>query len=250
MKAIILAAGRGSRLKAMTDEKPKCLVEMFEKPLIQWQLTALKKAGIDTVGVVTGYKSELLQKYGEAHFKNENWQNTNMVESLVCAKSFLAESECIVSYSDIVYHSQIVEKLAAARGDICITYDRNWLELWSLRFADPLSDAESFILDADQRLIEIGQKTPDMKRIQGQYMGLLKITPTGWKKIQSVLQPLSPSERNKLDMTSLLSLLLRNKERIVTVEIVGRWCEVDNQEDLSRYLEKLKGEGWSHDFRF
>ena len=64
MKAIILAAGRGSRMKNMTDERPKCLVELGGKPLLEYQLTALRQAGINEIAVVTGYRRELLVGYG------------------------------------------------------------------------------------------------------------------------------------------------------------------------------------------
>ena len=60
MKAIILAAGRGSRMKHLTDEKPKCLAKLGGKLLIEWQLEALSAAGINEIAIVTGYKKELL----------------------------------------------------------------------------------------------------------------------------------------------------------------------------------------------
>lgn len=57
-KAIILAAGRGSRMKDLTDDKPKCMVEYKNKPLINWQTDSLSEAGINEIGVVVGYKKE------------------------------------------------------------------------------------------------------------------------------------------------------------------------------------------------
>ena len=56
MNAIILAAGRGSRMKNLTSDKPKCLVQLNGKTLIQWQLDALNQAGISNIAVVTGYR--------------------------------------------------------------------------------------------------------------------------------------------------------------------------------------------------
>jgi len=56
MKAIILAAGRGSRMKNLTDERPKCLVELRGNPLLDWQLAALLEAGIDRIAIDTGYR--------------------------------------------------------------------------------------------------------------------------------------------------------------------------------------------------
>ena len=59
MKAIILAAGRGSRMKNLTSDKPKCLVKLHGKPLLEWQLESMYKSGISEIAVVTGYKNEL-----------------------------------------------------------------------------------------------------------------------------------------------------------------------------------------------
>ena len=85
MKAIILAAGRGSRLKGLTDDRPKCLVELGGVRLLDWQLAALKAAGIEDVVVVTGYRADLLQAEGVRTIHNPDWARTNMVRSLLCA---------------------------------------------------------------------------------------------------------------------------------------------------------------------
>ena len=69
MKAIILAAGRGSRMKEMTDSNPKCLVELKGKSLIDWQISALQQAGIHEIGIVI-YKREMLDNKGLTEFHN------------------------------------------------------------------------------------------------------------------------------------------------------------------------------------
>ena len=69
MKAIILAAGRGSRMKNLTDDKPKYLVKLHQKPLLERQLESLRKSGINEIAIVTGYKHEMLSSYNLAEFK-------------------------------------------------------------------------------------------------------------------------------------------------------------------------------------
>ena len=108
MKAIILAAGRGSRMKRLTEQRPKCLVQLHGKALLDWQLDALRKSGIKQIAIVTGYKRELLTNRGLVEFYNSHWSKTNMVASLACAKEWLKTDECIVSYSDIFYSSAVV----------------------------------------------------------------------------------------------------------------------------------------------
>ena len=89
MIAIILAAGRGSRMKSMTDERPKCLVEVKGRTLLDRQINAIKTAGIKQISIVTGYKRELLSINGIKEFHNSNWAETNMVSSRACADEWL-----------------------------------------------------------------------------------------------------------------------------------------------------------------
>jgi choline kinase len=85
MRAIILAAGRGSRIRQLTDDRPKCLVELRGRPLLEWQVEALRGGGAREIGIVTGYRREMLAALGLREFHNPRWQDTNMVSSLECA---------------------------------------------------------------------------------------------------------------------------------------------------------------------
>ena len=67
-------------------------------------------------------------------------------------------NDCIVSYADIYYTFEVIKDLVNCPDDIAISYDPNWLELWSKRFENPLDDAETFKINKGGYLIEIGQK--------------------------------------------------------------------------------------------
>ncbi len=129
MKAIILAAGRGSRMKKLTDERPKCLVELHGQSLLDRQIATLKKAGINSIAIVTGYRKEMLDGYDLYKFHNQRWSETNMLSSLACADDWLQTDNCIVSYSDIFYQPSAVKALIASPYKLSITYDINWLDL-------------------------------------------------------------------------------------------------------------------------
>src|SRR5262245_57347642 len=117
---VILAAGRGSRMKQATAERPKCLTPLAGSALIDWQVGALQRAGLARVLVVRGYRGELLTGPFET-VDNPRWAETNMVASLLCALPRTQGDTCIVSYSDIVYRPDHVRRLIAAEGDIAIT---------------------------------------------------------------------------------------------------------------------------------
>lgn len=236
MKAIILAAGRGSRMKDLTDERPKCMVKLRGKTLLQWQIAALQEVGITEIGLVRGYRKEMLEGFGLTPFDNPRWAETNMVSSLACAAEWLQETPCVVSYSDIFYDASAVRMLMDTDAELAITYDQNWRALWENRFADPLSDAETFRMDVSSDLLEIGQKPKKIEDIQGQYMGLLRFTPASWKKIEALRAGLEPRLCDKLDMTGMLQRLIAGYGvKIRALPYVAEWGEVDNAEDLAIY---------------
>jgi len=236
VKAIILAAGRGSRMKSLTDERPKCLVELRGKPLLEWQLESLRAAGISDIAVVTGYKRELLAERGLSEFHNPRWAETNMVSSLACAESWLQGEPCIVSYSDIFYSPAAVQSLINSAATLAVTYDPNWLQLWTERFGDPLLDAETFRLTAAHTLAEIGNKPQSVDDVQGQYMGLLRFTPEGWAEVVRLRAELSPQQRDSMHMTNTLQRVIdAGRVPIEAVAYTGEWGEVDSSEDLSVY---------------
>jgi len=240
MRAVILAAGRGSRMGRLGDERPKCLVEFGGKPLIERQVAALRGGGAQAIGVVRGYRAEMVELPGLTYFYNERWSETNMVMSLATAAEWLKAGPVIVSYADIFYRHELVRDLAAASGDLVITYDRAWRMLWSRRFADPLADAETFQADASGRLIEIGNKTSSIDQITGQYMGLLKFTPRAWKDVEALLATFDALTRDRLDMTGLLQRLLRRNVTIGTFGTDGHWGEIDSPGDLALYERMAK----------
>lgn len=233
MKGIILAAGRGSRLKKLTDDKPKCLVQIGGRQLLEWQLAALKFAAMKEIFIVTGYHAEMLKKIGTHTIRNRRWEKTNMVQSFLSAKKEFTDS-VIVSYSDIVYESKNVKNLIEQPNDrdIVIAYDKNWKKLWEMRFDDPASDAESFKIDANDMIYEIGQKGSPLDEIQGQYIGLMRFSKKGLSWIVELTNKLPEDVLDKLDMTSLLQRLIVAGYPMYGMPIEGNWCEIDSENDV------------------
>lgn len=230
MKALILAAGRGSRMGVLTKEQPKCLTVVNGKTLLQHQFDALTQSGIQDIAIITGYKFECFRKYEVQQFHNSRWAETNMVASLLCAKEWLEQNDVIVSYSDIFYDSQIVNDLIACSDDIAIAYDPNWLKLWSKRFQNPLDDAETFRIDNVGYLLEIGQKPSSIEVIQGQYMGLLKFKKDFWHSYKN-----EDINLDKIDMTSFLNSLILDNYKIKTCPNFENWGECDSASDVVCY---------------
>ena len=173
MNAIILSAGEGSRLYPLTKNKPKGMVNLFKKNLLQWQIDTLRSCGIEDITIVKGYLEQLI------NFKKINYYSTtNMVETLFCATDKII-GPTIISYGDIIYQKEVLEKIIHSKAEISVVIDKNWKPYWNERFSEPLSDAESLEINNSGYITEIGQKVNNSRLISGQYIGLMKFQGKG-----------------------------------------------------------------------
>jgi L-glutamine-phosphate cytidylyltransferase len=236
MKAIVLAAGRGSRMYDGTAELPKCALKLFGMRLIDRCVDNLVSAGIakQDIGIVTGYRSERVAVDGVSYFHNAAWATTNMVSSLITAEDWLRNETCIVSYSDIIFHPAVIKKLVASESDTVVPYFTGFWELWTKRFEDPLTDLENFKA-ANGRLLEIGGRARSRYDIHGQYMGLFRLTPTGWRNIEQALLANPPLPPSRLDVTTLLQHMLTLGFEIAAIPTEEPWLECDSQDDIRLY---------------
>jgi choline kinase len=240
MRAIILAAGRGSRMGRLTGDRPKCLVPFRGRPLLNWQIDALRGGGVREIGIVTGYRREMLSTRDLHEFHNPRWHDTNMVSSLECADEWMTAGPCIVSYSDIFYGAEAVAALLASNAVLAITYDPCWLELWQRRFADPLIDAETFKIDAAGHLLEIGDKPTSTAKVEGQFMGLLRFTPAAWDEVRRIRAAMPLASRDSMHMTGTLQLIIKTGlVSITAIPYRGQWGEIDSEEDLLAYPDTM-----------
>jgi len=231
MKAIILAAGRGSRLQGFTEDKPKCLNYLGDKTILERQVSVLRSAEIDNIIIVTGYKAEMLKKFRFKAYTNPRWAKTNVLRSLLSASDEFTEP-AIISYSDIFYSRDAVSRLIREDKDAVVVYDLDWKKLWSARFKNPLDDAESFKIGPDNRIIEIGKRVKSMDEIEGQYTGLMRFTPKAFGWIKDFAAKQKDEILDKMDMTLLLGNLITLGHPIYGMAIKGGWCEIDTERDL------------------
>ena len=239
-KMIILAAGEGQRLRPLTADRPKCLVEVGGKPLIDWQIETAERLGIRDITVVTGYRAERVGDRGQRRRHNPDYATTNMVETLWRARREF-HGEVIISYGDILYEDSVLQALIDSAAPISVIVDLAWRSYWEARFSDPLRDAETLRLDHEGRILEIGQKPLTMDEIQGQYIGLLKFRGQGLEQLQQVYQRLKvggvvahgarPFE--KMYMTDLLQAIIEAGHEVRAVPIRRKWLEIDSLDDYA-----------------
>lgn len=244
MRQIILAAGRGTRLAPLTDDRPKCMVELAGRPLIHRQLDVVRQAGIREIVLVGGYRADQLPTEGVTLVMNEAYETTNMVRSLFRARGHF-DGGFIMSYGDIVFSSSALKAVMNSEADVAVAIDRQWHSYWQERFADPLDDAETLRIGNAGSIIEIGAKPKSLDEIEGQYIGLVKFSAAGVAALLRAHDAAETAERgggrpfgcprslDKLYMTDLLQGMIDMGTAVMPAYIDGGWLEVDSPTDLT-----------------
>lgn len=258
MKVIVLAAGQGTRLRPLTDDKPKCMVEINGRSILERQLDTMHVCGIkdSDITIVSGYCHEVLQdRFADTQISiiaNDEYKTTNMVYSLMCARKLMeTQEDILISYGDIIYNETVLNKILESGEPGAVIVDDGWYEYWSARCDNPLDDAETLMFDKEDYLTEIGQKTTELSKIQSQYIGLMRFQKDGLKALLDLSaeakrrsrdgEKLWRTERTyqKMYMTDLLQGLIDEGIRLKAVHIQRGWFEIDDQEDLKIVEQQL-----------
>ena len=239
MKVIILAAGQGTRLRPLTNNQPKCMVDLQGKPLIDHQLDVLKDVGISDLHIVTGYLAEKIERTGVRKHFNPDYASTNMVHSLFRASELMVgDKDIIITYGDIVYTKQVIQSLIASEDPISLGVDLNWYQYWKARMENPLEDAETLRLSDGNCVTELGGKPKNYDQIEGQYMGLIKIRADYVKNFKKFWETMDRSaiydgkDFDNMFMTSFLQCLINAGWQVRATFVHNGWLEVDTPKDL------------------
>ena len=244
MKAVILAAGQGTRLMPHTAVRPKCLIPLNGRSLLDRQLSTLRTIGVRDIAVVAGYRASQVRAAAQGCrvFENPDYETTNMVTSLMAARSWLESTDdVIVTYGDIVFEPRVARRLADSVDDVAVVVDSAWRTYWEARMANPLTDAETLRLGPDGLIREVGAVADSYDQIDAQYIGLSRIAAAAMPRVLKLYDSLDRATvfrgrgRDQLHMTDLLQLLIEHGLRVHAVSQAGGWLEVDTVADLELY---------------
>jgi choline kinase len=235
-KLIILAAGEGTRLRPLTDDRPKCMVEIKGKPLLDLQIQTAKSCGIETIVIVRGYLQHKITRTDVIYCENKKYDSTNMVESLWCAENEITE-DVIISYGDILFEKSVLELLLKSNHDISVVVDHDWKSYWQKRSDNPIDDAESLKLDESGFITDIGQKITNIDEPDAQYIGLTRFRDSGIEQFKKQYYKLSNNKKNmnkikNIYMTDLLQSIIDDRLPVASVGINRKWIEIDTLSDL------------------
>jgi len=237
-KAIILAAGSGTRLGISNLGKPKCLQVVGGKALVQWQIEVLEACGIADITIATGFSQEALAIYGSRRVWNESYQTTNMVYSLYRCIEHVTSGPLLITYGDVLVDPRSIRLLVESNADFAILSDANFLSYWSERNSDPISDLETFELFEEEYVLTLGGSPNNLNEIQGQYMGLTYVSKLGFEILKKLLKSacsgktLNNRALSNAYMTDLLQELINSGLRVKSVPNELYWIEIDTARDL------------------
>jgi len=246
---IIIAAGLGSRLKNYTDNLPKCMLDFGGKTLLQQQIEAFKTCGLNKISVIRGFKKEKINYPNLTYFENKEYKNNNILNSLLCAEEAL-KGHVIVSYSDILFEKEVVERLMQSEQDISIVVDIDWRDYYINRKEHPINEAENVVFDANNKVVEIGKIHTGKFDVHGEFIGMMKFSPKGseiFKKHFHRAKELywnKPYQRAKIFQKAYLTDIIQDMSdlgvQIHCVIIERGWKEIDTVEDYKNALKSFK----------
>jgi choline kinase len=178
VRAIIIGAGRGRRLKPLTDDAPKCYAPVAGRRILDWTLEALRAAGLDDVVFIGGYRIERVRDdYPHLRFRhNVDWDRNNILASLFHAEGEMAEG-FVSTYADILYTPAAARRLVASPADITLLIDTDWRARYRPRTEHPESDGEKVRLDG-ARVVAVSRDIPPPEA-PAEFTGVAKFSPRG-----------------------------------------------------------------------
>ncbi|MFT4308209.1 MAG: NTP transferase domain-containing protein [Candidatus Woesearchaeota archaeon] len=239
MRAVILAAGKGTRLRPYTEGLPKGMLEFAGKPLIEHQIGTLRRNGISDIVIVTGYAREKIT-FDVRYAHNPDYDTTNMVETLFCARDEL-EGDVLVCYADILYDDSVLNVVLESDADIGVVVDDDYWDYWTARCDDPASDIESMII-RDGRIVDLGRGDCSLEEAQQRYVGLIKFSASGIEVLKDTYDAhknhvgpwLGSPSFKKAYMTSMLQAIIDSGFDVKPITISRGWLEFDTVEDYER----------------
>ena len=235
MKVIILAAGMSSRLKPLTNDKPKCMIKLFNETLIERQIKIFHNCNINDITIVTGYRGELINIPDVNYVKNKNYEKTNMNESLFCALE-PSNSPILVTYSDIVFEQKIIEQMLEVTEGIRLAVSLNWKKNYQNRRLHPLSEAENVLME-NGRVLQIRKNISESSQNQqiGEFLGIMMLSPDNVKILLEKYSYLKQNHKGTFHnapslsnayITDMLQELIDSSISVDPVFIQGMWHEI------------------------
>jgi phosphoenolpyruvate phosphomutase len=231
MKCIILAAGRGTRIKKISKNKPKCLIKINNISILERQINFLRKLRIKNITVITGYKRKQINFKNIQYILNKDYKNSEQLESLFCAKKEFNE-DMLITFGDTIYDFSDIRKLSMSKkGDIVLGIDRNWRKRYIFRHDHPYEQADKVKVNKKGKILKIGKKL-NMGDANAEFLGVLKLSKRGcevFNKKYSVLK--NKQKTQTMQIHDFIREIIKTKKYVQSCNLRGKFMEIDTLND-------------------
>jgi dTDP-glucose pyrophosphorylase len=229
-KAVVLAAGRGTRMRELTDDLPKPMIEVRGKPVLQHIVEGLRDAGVSRFVIIVGYHADAVRNFfdaGQRHKVDIDYvtqtvqDGTGRVVNL--AHSFAGDSPFILSYGDILISPENYKRVVDLPDDCeaIITVTRG----------EDVSKGGAVFINEQMELVDLREKPKPGEPTSPWYnAGLYAFRPG----IFEFISKLKPSPRGEYELTDAIRDLAQSGKKVQAVELAGEWADVRDPETLAR----------------
>ena len=236
--AYLLAASRGAALGSLTEERPKCMIDIRGKPLLNHLVETFHQCSVTDITVVRGYKKEQIDLPSIAAVDNDQFESTGEVASLACVSDRFA-APCVISYGDILFRAYVLDDLLSFADDTVVVVDGNWRDR-----ARPESNAPDLVTcsrPATGRYLDDGVvcaiamgPTVDSTQADGEWIGLVKLSEAGGREVQAEIATMQADGiADQAGLPELFGRLIARDVSVRVMYIAGHWLDVDNMFDLA-----------------
>ena len=241
MKAIIIAAGIGSRLGDLTKDLPKPLIDVNGKSILERQIELFKKFGINEIFIVTGYKNDKIKFNDVNYVYNSEYQQTEQIGSLMKARNEISE-DVIISFGDILFEEKILEELLENKDDFVLVSDPNWKKSYESRSDNPPTQSD-FIALKNNKIIKFFKNSLEIDNSYSvvEFIGLMKMSAMSSNIFLQKYNDLEKYHTGKFHFAStfmnakfidFFEELRLSGIQMNTLNVDGQWCEIDTIQDL------------------
>lgn len=242
MRAIILAAGIGSRLRPKTNRVPKCLVKVNKKPILRYQIEALIEAGVDEFVIVTGYRHAQVAGYLQSQpslagqkiqfnlVHNKDFRTTNNLHSLWTAADWLREDTFIIN-GDVIFDPAIVKGMAGSKTSLIAIEPKTYYE-----------ESMKVRVNSAREVCNISKQIPQ-EFAEGVSIDVYWFTKEDADTLREYVDiAIEIDEQSHIWTEQLFNELFANAHIRPKAHDIGTslWWEIDNHEDLIRATELFK----------
>jgi phosphoenolpyruvate phosphomutase len=246
-RAVILAAGFEPQLMPLISDRPKAMLEIKGRTILERQVESLRRCGVRDVIVVRGYRKERIDLPDVRYVDNDRYAETGEVHSLFGAEPHL-DRPFVLLYGDIIFEPAILVRLLQTRADVAVVVDRAFHDTWRAGHAMPPGPLDLVVTETPpngrrfvapeggSRVLRIGPDVPP-DDAHGEFIGMALFSARGAETLRAVRTEVAASRAEGLErasVTHILQAMIDRGHPVVAVDVHKGWMEIDTIEDYRR----------------